>query len=149
VAQNDFSMIPTDSLMVPEDLFARSEALRLNPPRGSASRDQRQSCTGGVPKQSQVGETVLDWLNFKQYAFPKLCMGNKPMTSTQEALDAVMQEIEQTPPEYLPNLLQLVRIFRQSVTLNSAEESFRQGWHEAMTGQTIPLDELWDGIDAD
>ncbi len=71
------------------------------------------------------------------------------MTSTQEALDAVMQEIEQTPPEYLPNLLQLVRIFRQSVTLNSAEESFRQGWHEAMTGQTIPLDELWDGIDAD
>ena len=48
------------------------------------------------------------------------------MTSTQEALKAVMQEIEQTPPEYLPNLLQLVRIFRQSVTLNSAEESFRQ-----------------------
>jgi hypothetical protein len=26
-------MIPTDSLMVPEDLFARSEALRLNPPQ--------------------------------------------------------------------------------------------------------------------
>ncbi|MGB3199708.1 MAG: hypothetical protein WBA99_02330 [Nodosilinea sp.] len=34
------------------------------------------------------------------------------------------------------------------VTLKSAEESFRQGWHEAMTGQTIPLAELWDGIDA-
>lgn len=33
------------------------------------------------------------------------------------------------------------------VTLKSAEKSFRQGWHEAMTGQTIPLAELWDGID--
>ncbi|MGB5973178.1 MAG: hypothetical protein WBG38_07655 [Nodosilinea sp.] len=35
------------------------------------------------------------------------------------------------------------------VTLKSAEESFRQGWHEAMTGQTIPLSELWNGIDAE
>jgi hypothetical protein len=35
------------------------------------------------------------------------------------------------------------------VTLKTAEDSFRQGWHEAMTGQTIPLAELWDGIDAE
>ncbi|MGB3308984.1 MAG: hypothetical protein WBG32_16010 [Nodosilinea sp.] len=35
------------------------------------------------------------------------------------------------------------------VTLKNAEESFRQGCHEAMTGQTIPLSELWDGIDAE
>ena len=35
------------------------------------------------------------------------------------------------------------------VTLKSAEESFRQGWHEAVTGQTIPLSQLWDGIDAE
>jgi hypothetical protein len=33
-----------------------------------------------------------------------------------------MQEIEQMPPEYLPNLLQIVRLFRESVTLKSAEE---------------------------
>ena len=33
--------------------------------------------------------------------------------------------------------------------LKSAEECFRQGWHEAMTGQTIPLSELWEGIDAE
>lgn len=35
------------------------------------------------------------------------------------------------------------------VTLKSAEESFRQGWHEAMTGQTIPLSQIWDGIDTE
>jgi hypothetical protein len=34
-------------------------------------------------------------------------------------------------------------------TLKSAEECFRQGWHEAMTGQTVALSELWDGIDAE
>lgn len=33
--------------------------------------------------------------------------------------------------------------------LKSPEESFRQGWYEAMTGQTIPLSELWFGIDAE
>lgn len=33
--------------------------------------------------------------------------------------------------------------------LKSAEECFRQGWHEAMTGQTLPLSELWEGIDGE
>lgn len=33
--------------------------------------------------------------------------------------------------------------------LKSAEECFRQGWREAMTGQTIPLSELWEGIDGE
>ncbi len=34
-------------------------------------------------------------------------------------------------------------------TLKSAEECFRQGWKEAMTGETVPLSELWEGIDAE
>ena len=28
-------------------------------------------------------------------------------------------------------------------------EGIRQGLHEAFTGQTIPLSQMWDGIDAD
>lgn len=32
--------------------------------------------------------------------------------------------------------------------LKSAEDCFRQGWHEAMTGETVPVSELWEGIDA-
>ncbi len=30
-----------------------------------------------------------------------------------------------------------------------AIESFRQGWQDAMTGNTIPIAQLWDKIDAD
>jgi hypothetical protein len=33
--------------------------------------------------------------------------------------------------------------------LPSAAESFRQGWHDAMTGNTIPIAQLWDGIDVE
>ena len=29
------------------------------------------------------------------------------------------------------------------------EDSFRQGWKEAMAGETRPVSELWDGIDAE
>ena len=66
-----------------------------------------------------------------------------------EILQQTIQEVQQMPQEYLPSLLQIIRIFRESVTLKSAEESFRQGWEEAMTGNTIPVSELWDGIDAE
>ncbi len=59
------------------------------------------------------------------------------------------REIEQTPEEYLPMLLDLIRLFRQSVMLKPAEESFRQGWGEAMRGETMPLTDLWKDIDAE
>ncbi len=69
--------------------------------------------------------------------------------SKTEVLEQVIQEIQQTPQEYLPSLLQIIRLFRESVTLKSAEESFRQGWQEAMTGNTLPVSQLWDGIDGE
>jgi hypothetical protein len=34
-------------------------------------------------------------------------------------------------------------------SIESVREGIRQGWHEAMTGQTYPISQLWDGIDAD
>jgi predicted transcriptional regulator len=34
-------------------------------------------------------------------------------------------------------------------SIESVRASIRQGWHEAMTGQTYPISQLWDGIDAD
>ncbi|NEO50222.1 MAG: hypothetical protein F6K55_41525 [Moorea sp. SIO4A3] len=67
--------------------------------------------------------------------------------TTTEILEQVIEEIQQTPQEYLPNLLQIVRLFRESVTQDTAEQSFRQGWQEAMTGNTLPVSQLWDGID--
>lgn len=35
------------------------------------------------------------------------------------------------------------------MVLTSAEESFKQGWKEMLAGETLPIEELWDGIDAD
>jgi len=63
--------------------------------------------------------------------------------------DLLMKEIKATPDEYLPSLLDIMRIFRESITLKSADESFKEGWNEAMTGETIPIDKLWTGIDAE
>jgi len=60
-----------------------------------------------------------------------------------------MREIKATSDEYLPALLNIIRLFRESITLKPAEDSFRQGWQEAMRGETMPVDELWVGIDAE
>jgi hypothetical protein len=60
-----------------------------------------------------------------------------------------VREIRAIPDEYLPNLLQIVRLYRDSVALKAAEDCFREGWQDALRGNTIPLSELWDGIDAE
>jgi hypothetical protein len=61
----------------------------------------------------------------------------------------VIEELDRIPQEHLPALANLVRAFRESFGLPSAEESFRQGWQEAKRGETRPISELWDGIDAE
>ncbi|MEH1869516.1 MAG: hypothetical protein V7K69_31590 [Nostoc sp.] len=33
--------------------------------------------------------------------------------------------------------------------IESAGESFRQGWYDAMTRNTVPVSQLWEGIDAE
>ena len=60
----------------------------------------------------------------------------------------LVREIKGTPEEYLPNLLQIVRLFRESVALKPAGVSFRQGWREALAGKTRNVSDLWEGIDA-
>jgi hypothetical protein len=63
--------------------------------------------------------------------------------------EQVIQEVKSVPEEYLPNLLQIVRLFRESVVLKSAEASFRKGWEETLAGETMSVSELWEGIDAE
>lgn len=58
----------------------------------------------------------------------------------------VLEEVQRIPPEYLAPLLQILRAYRESVTLPSAEESFRDGWREAMQGEVHPVQDLWVGI---
>ena len=60
--------------------------------------------------------------------------------------EQLAREINEMPEEYLPILLEIVRLFRESVTLKPAEASFRQGWKETLAGETKPVSELWKGI---
>ena len=72
-------------------------------------------------------------------------MSNQTLINEEE----IVREIHLIPDEYLPNLLELIRLFRDSVTLKPAQQSFRKGWQEASSGNTRPISELWDGIDAE
>jgi UDP-N-acetylmuramoylalanine-D-glutamate ligase len=61
----------------------------------------------------------------------------------------VMAELDTLPEEYLPFVVQLMRTFRESVTLKPAAASFQQGWQEAQRGEIFPIATLWDDIDAE
>ncbi len=63
-------------------------------------------------------------------------------------LEKITQEVQQMPPEYLPALFNIIHTFRESVQLNTAAQSFQQGWHDAMAGETQPLETLWDDLEA-
>ena len=56
--------------------------------------------------------------------------------------------VEKIPAEYLPFLLEMMRAFRKSIMLKPAEESFRRGWQEVLHGETRPVPELWEDLDA-
>ena len=58
----------------------------------------------------------------------------------------VLEEVGKIPAEYLPFLLEMMQAFRKSITLQTAEESFRQGWQEALRGETRPVSELWEDM---
>lgn len=59
-----------------------------------------------------------------------------------ELLKTLSAMIEQT------QILQTQNATAEANTDFSAE-SFRESWQQAMTGQTLPLSQLWEGIDVD
>ena len=71
------------------------------------------------------------------------------MLTTLRYREQVLTELEALPAEYLPFALQMVRALRESVTLQPARDSFRQGWRETQRGETLPIATLWDGIDVE
>ncbi len=64
-------------------------------------------------------------------------------------LNLMLEEVQRTPEEYWPALLQLIRTFREAITLKPAKASFRQGWQEALNGETQDIETLWEDIDAE
>ncbi len=57
------------------------------------------------------------------------------------------EEIEHIPAEYLEPLLKMLRAYRESIAITTAEESFVQGWREAMKGDIHPIEELWENVE--
>ncbi len=62
-------------------------------------------------------------------------------------VEKIENEINQMPPEYLPALFNIVHIFRESVSVKTVEDSFRQGFKEALSGNVYSIETLWDDIE--
>ncbi|PIG95225.1 hypothetical protein [Gloeocapsopsis sp. IPPAS B-1203] len=77
-------------------------------------------------------EEILDFLLFvKLRRQPQLNPENNPTPDEGRALAVSVEgEIDEVDRE-------------------SAAESFRQGWHDVVMGNTIPIAQLWEGIDDD
>lgn len=73
------------------------------------------------------------------------------MTTVRTSLyrSRVQQELDLIPEESFPSLLKMIQDFRKDAAFPTAEEGFRQAWQEAMTGQTRPISELWERLDAE
>lgn len=67
-------------------------------------------------------------------------MGKVHTYSPSEFLD----EIKQVPPQYLPQLFQIVHLYKESITKKTNLESFEKSWSEAVSGQVSDISELWE-----
>lgn len=47
----------------------------------------------------------------------------------------------------MSNRAAIARTIKKNATPKSAQVSFREGWRDGNRGRTIPLSELWDGIE--
>ena len=62
-------------------------------------------------------------------------------------VEKIYREIDTTPEEYLPALLEIMKGFRMMI-IKPVDESFKQGMKDVMENNTRPVSELWEGIDA-
>ena len=69
------------------------------------------------------------------------------MTSQGLEVEGTWEEILAQSAKFAGHRVRVI-VFADEL-LKSAEDCFRQGWYEAMTGETVPLSELWQGIDAE
>jgi|688.fasta_scaffold344700_2 hypothetical protein len=73
-------------------------------------------------------------------------------------IDKIIQELRDIPEDKLAEIYDIICYFRIGLERElSAEETptdiviegIHQGIREALSGQTIPLSEMWEGIDAE
>ena len=66
------------------------------------------------------------------------------------SLDRPLSILQNSRVEVIVLIPETVDLDEDDTPIESREEilaDFRQAWHEAMTGQTIPLSQLWEGIE--
>lgn len=61
---------------------------------------------------------------------------------TEVSIIELLEEIQTTPKEYWSNLLQIMRLFRESVTKNSQSSDTSEEENQRLTQQHIALSEL-------
>jgi hypothetical protein len=71
----------------------------------------------------------------------------KKMTTQLLELEGTWEEILAQSAKFADRRVRVI-VLADEEPLKSGEDCFRQEWHEAMTGETVPLSELWEGIDA-
>jgi hypothetical protein len=59
-----------------------------------------------------------------------------------------IREIEQVPTQYLPQLFQIVHIYKESIIRKNLVDSFEKSWDQALKKEISPITELWENIDA-
>ncbi|MEG4107179.1 hypothetical protein [Microcoleus sp. S13_C5] len=69
------------------------------------------------------------------------------MTKQLLELEGTWEEILAQSAKFADRRVRLI-VLADEEPLKSAEDCFPQGWHEAMTGETVPVSELWEEIDA-
>lgn len=67
-------------------------------------------------------------------------MGKVHIYSPSEFID----ETKQVPPQYLPQLFQIVHLYKASITKKTNLESFEKSWGEAVSGKVSDISELWE-----
>jgi hypothetical protein len=65
----------------------------------------------------------------------------------QLSLDQPLQSSKNLRVEVIVLIQEGAEVNEEDFSKEEILEDFRQSWHEAMTGQTIPLSQLWEGIE--
>ncbi|KYC35711.1 hypothetical protein WA1_07855 [Scytonema hofmannii PCC 7110] len=73
-------------------------------------------------------------------------------------IDKIIQELQNIPEDKLAEIYDIVHSFRLDLDRELSDEEtpteiviegIHQGIREALSGQTLPLSEMWEGIDAE
>jgi hypothetical protein len=65
----------------------------------------------------------------------------------QLTLDRPLMTDKNSRVEVIVLIPEAAEIHEDDTSKEEILEDFRQAWHEAMTGQTIPIAQLWEGIE--